>query len=56
LVIGTTRTHVNLFINKFRQSGFIEYDGGTKGEIKVHRSLLNMLLHEKPRIGSRAEL
>jgi len=53
-MIGTSRTHVNFFMNKFRQLGFIEYDGETKGEIKVNRSLLNMLLHEKPQIGSRA--
>ena len=42
-MIGTTRTHVNFFMNKFRQLGLIEYNG----DIKVHRSLLNMLLHEK---------
>jgi CRP/FNR family cyclic AMP-dependent transcriptional regulator len=53
-MIGTSRTHVNFFMTKFRQLGFIEYDGDTKGEIKVNRSLLNMLLHEKPQIGSRA--
>jgi CRP/FNR family transcriptional regulator, cyclic AMP receptor protein len=46
-MIGTSRTHVNFFMNKFRQLGFIEYNG----EIKVHRSLLNMLLHEKPGAG-----
>jgi CRP/FNR family transcriptional regulator, cyclic AMP receptor protein len=51
-MIGTSRTHVNFFINKFRQLAFIEYDGDTKGEIKVNRSLLNMLLHEKPQIAS----
>jgi CRP/FNR family cyclic AMP-dependent transcriptional regulator len=51
-MIGTTRTHVNFFMNKFRQLGFIEYNGDTKGDIKVHRSLLNMLLHEKPQIAS----
>jgi CRP/FNR family cyclic AMP-dependent transcriptional regulator len=51
-MIGTTRTHVNFFMNKFRQLGFIEYDSDTKGEIKVNRSLLNMLLHEKPQIAS----
>jgi CRP/FNR family transcriptional regulator, cyclic AMP receptor protein len=45
-MIGTTRTHVNFFMNKFRQLGFIEYNG----DIKVNRSLLNMLLHEKPQI------
>ena len=48
-MIGTTRTHVNHFMNKFRQLGFIEYNGG----IKVNGSLLNMLLHEKPQIASR---
>ena len=47
-MIGTSRTHVNFFMNKFRQLGFIEYNGA----IKVNRSLLNMLLHEKPQIGS----
>jgi CRP/FNR family cyclic AMP-dependent transcriptional regulator len=47
-MIGTSRTHVNFFMNKFRQLGFIEYNG----DIKVNRSQLNMLLHEKPRIAS----
>jgi CRP/FNR family cyclic AMP-dependent transcriptional regulator len=47
-MIGTSRTHVNFFMNKFRQLGFIEYNG----DIKVNRSLLNMLLHEKPRAPS----
>jgi CRP/FNR family cyclic AMP-dependent transcriptional regulator len=45
-MIGTSRTHVNSFMTKFRELGFIEYNG----DIKVHRSLLNMLLHEKPQI------
>jgi len=47
-MIGTSRTHVNFFMNKFRQLGFIEYNGA----IKVNRSLLNMLLHERPQITS----
>jgi CRP/FNR family cyclic AMP-dependent transcriptional regulator len=47
-MIGTSRTHVNLFMNRFRQMGFIEYNG----DIKVNRSLLNMLLHEKPHIAA----
>jgi CRP/FNR family transcriptional regulator, cyclic AMP receptor protein len=47
-MIGTSRTHVNFFMNKFRQLGFIEYNG----DIKVNRSLLNMLLHEKPQIAA----
>src|SRR5450432_476144 len=48
-MIGTSRTHVNHFMNKFRQLGFIEYNG----DIKVNRSLLNMLLHEKQQAESR---
>jgi CRP/FNR family cyclic AMP-dependent transcriptional regulator len=48
-MIGTTRTHVNLFMNKFRQLGFIQYNG----DIRVHKSLLNMLLHEKPQTVSK---
>src|SRR6202043_1752416 len=47
-MIGTSRTHVNFFMNKFRQLGFIEYNG----DIRVNRSLLNMLLHERPQIAS----
>jgi CRP/FNR family cyclic AMP-dependent transcriptional regulator len=47
-MIGTSRTHVNFFMNKFRQLGFIEYNG----DIKVNPSLLNVLLHEKPQIAS----
>jgi len=43
-MIGTSRTHVNFFMNKFRQLGYIEYNG----EIKVNRSLLNLLLHDRP--------
>jgi CRP/FNR family cyclic AMP-dependent transcriptional regulator len=41
-MIGTTRSRVSSFMNKFRQLGFIEYNGS----IKVHSSLLNMVLHE----------
>jgi CRP/FNR family transcriptional regulator, cyclic AMP receptor protein len=41
-MIGTTRTRVNLFMNKFRKLGFIEYDG----EIHVNNSLLSVVLHE----------
>jgi CRP/FNR family transcriptional regulator, cyclic AMP receptor protein len=52
-MIGTSRSHLNFFMNKFRERGLIEYDGEAKGDIKVNRSLLNMLLHEKPQIASR---
>ena len=56
-MIGTTRTRVNFFMNKFRQAGFIEYSGNIKvnsrNDIKINRSLLNMVLHEKPQIAQR---
>jgi CRP/FNR family transcriptional regulator, cyclic AMP receptor protein len=41
-MIGTTRSRVNFFMNKFRKLGFIEYNG----KIKVHKSLLTVVLHE----------
>ncbi len=41
-MIGTTRTRVNLFMNKFRKLGFIEYNG----EIKINKPLLTVVLHE----------
>jgi CRP/FNR family transcriptional regulator, cyclic AMP receptor protein len=41
-MIGTTRTRVNLFMNKFKKLGFIEYNG----EIKINKSLLSVVLHE----------
>jgi hypothetical protein len=45
--IGTTRARVSHFMNKFRQLGFIDYNGG----IAVHSSLLNLvLLHDQPQI------
>jgi CRP-like cAMP-binding protein len=45
-MIGTTRSRVSLFMNKFRRLGFIHYNGG----IQVHSSLLNLVLHEEPHI------
>ncbi len=41
-MIGTTRTRVNFFMNKFRKLGFIRYNGG----LHVHTSLLSVVLHE----------
>ena len=41
-IIGTTRTRVSMFMNKFRKLGFIEYNG----EIKINKSLLSVVLHE----------
>jgi CRP-like cAMP-binding protein len=45
-MIGTTRSRVSFFMNKFRKLGFISYNG----EIEVHNSLLNAILHDKPQI------
>jgi CRP/FNR family transcriptional regulator, cyclic AMP receptor protein len=41
-MVGTTRSRVNMFMNKFRKLGFIHYNGG----IQVHSSLLSVVLHE----------
>jgi CRP/FNR family transcriptional regulator, cyclic AMP receptor protein len=41
-MIGTTRSRVNFFMNKFRKLGFIKYNGG----LHVHSSLLTIVLHE----------
>jgi CRP/FNR family cyclic AMP-dependent transcriptional regulator len=45
-MIGTTRSRVSYFMNKFRKLGLISYNG----KIEVHNSLLNAVLHEKPEI------
>ena len=45
-MIGTTRSRVNFFMNKFRQLGLINYNG----QIEVRSSLLSVVLHEKPEI------
>jgi hypothetical protein len=42
-MVGTTRSRVSFFMNRFRQMGFIEYNGG----IHVHKSLLNVILHDQ---------
>jgi CRP/FNR family cyclic AMP-dependent transcriptional regulator len=49
-MIGTTRSRVSFFMNKFRKLGFIAYDGGFDGGISIHSSLLNVVLHEQPEI------
>jgi len=41
-MVGTTRSRVNFFMNKFRKLGFIDYNGG----ITVHRALLSVVLHD----------
>jgi CRP/FNR family cyclic AMP-dependent transcriptional regulator len=47
-MIGTTRSRVNHFMNKFRQLGFIEYNG----TLVVHSSLLSVVLHDQPQINT----
>jgi CRP-like cAMP-binding protein len=42
-MVGTTRSRVSFFMNRFRKLGFIEYNGG----IHVHKSLLNVVLHDQ---------
>jgi CRP/FNR family transcriptional regulator, cyclic AMP receptor protein len=41
-MVGTSRSRVNFFMNRFRELGFIQYNGG----LKVHNSLLNVVLHD----------
>jgi CRP/FNR family cyclic AMP-dependent transcriptional regulator len=45
-MIGTTRSRVSHFMNKFRQLGFIDYNG----TMEVHSSLLSVVLHDQPQI------
>ena len=43
-MIGTTRSRVNFFMNRFRKLGFVDYDSGSG--LQVHSSLLNIILHD----------
>lgn len=43
-MIGTTRSRVSFFMNRFRKLGFIDY----KDRIRVHKSLLNVILQDQP--------
>jgi CRP/FNR family transcriptional regulator, cyclic AMP receptor protein len=45
-MIGTTRSRVSHFMNKFRKLGFIDYNG----HLEVHSSLLNVVLHDQPQV------
>ena len=47
-MIGTTRSRVSFFMNKFRKLGFIDYNG----QIEVHSSLLNVVLHDEPHVNA----
>ena len=53
-MVGTTRSRVSFFMNKFRDFGFIDYDGGISSRIDVYRSLSNAIRPEKPRAKARA--
>jgi CRP/FNR family cyclic AMP-dependent transcriptional regulator len=43
-MVGTTRSRVSFFMNRFRKLGFIDYEGGSG--LQVHSSLLNIVLHD----------
>jgi len=50
-LIGTTRSRVNFFMNKFRKLGLIDYNG----KLEVHKALLSFVLHERPHIDTHNE-
>jgi CRP/FNR family cyclic AMP-dependent transcriptional regulator len=45
-MVGTTRSRVNFFMNKFKKLGFIEYDGDLDAGIRINSSLLSVILHD----------
>jgi CRP/FNR family transcriptional regulator, cyclic AMP receptor protein len=45
-MVGTTRSRVSFFMNRFRKMGFIHYSGGIEGGLQVHSSLLGVVLHD----------
>jgi CRP/FNR family cyclic AMP-dependent transcriptional regulator len=45
-MVGTTRSRVSFFMNRFRKLGFIDYAGGAEGGLQVHSSLLNVVLND----------
>lgn len=45
-MVGTTRSRVSFFMNRFRRLGFIQYASGIDGGLQVHSSLLNVVLHD----------
>lgn len=51
-MVGTTRSRVSFFMNRFRKLGFIDYNG----RIRVHRSLLNMVLHDRLPVRNAAKI
>jgi CRP/FNR family transcriptional regulator, cyclic AMP receptor protein len=49
-MVGTTRSRVSFFMNKFRKLGYIEYNG----KLEIHNSLLNVVLYDKPEINTKS--
>lgn len=47
-MIGATRSRVSFFMNRFREAGLIDYDGG---RIEVRGSLLTVVLNDQPHVG-----
>jgi len=45
-IVGTTRSRVSFFMNRFRKLGFIQYNGKFDSGLEVHSSLLNVILHD----------
>src|SRR5450755_3954317 len=45
-MVGTTRSRVSFFMNRFRKLGFVDYSGGPEGGLLVHSSLLSVVLHD----------
>jgi CRP/FNR family transcriptional regulator, cyclic AMP receptor protein len=45
-MVGTTRSRVSFFMNRFRKLGFVNYSGGPEGGLQVHSSLLGVVLHD----------
>ena len=45
-IVGTTRSRVSFFMNRFRKLGFVRYDGKDSSGLEVHSSLLNVILHD----------
>ncbi len=45
-IVGTTRSRVSFFMNRFRKLGFIHYSGQFSGGLEIHSSLLNVVLHD----------
>jgi CRP/FNR family cyclic AMP-dependent transcriptional regulator len=45
-MVGTTRSRVSFFMNRFRKLGSINYAGGSESRLQFHSSLLNVVLHD----------